>query len=141
MDTAKLLKALDDNSNEYLMNFTTKKLRGMILQILKELQLSRNETLDLMNKLKDYKYVDEMKDLKYGTYLRWIPIQDPENIHLTKGALFCEIKVKEDGVYIICKNMGYNTKHFQIKLDENLIFQKLTQQELVLLSALDHLSK
>ena len=82
-----------------------------------------------------------MKDLKYGTYLRWIPINDPEDIQLTKGGIFCEMKVKEDGVYIICKNYGYNRKHFQIKLDENLIFQKLTEQELVLLSALDHLSK
>ena len=141
MDTQKLLKALDDDTNESLMNFTTKKLREMILKILKELQLPRNETIELMNKLKGYKYVDEMKDLKYGTYLRWIPIDDPEDIHLTKGALFCEINVKVDGVYIICKNYGYSRKHFQIKLDENLIFQKLTQQELVLLSALDHLSK
>ena len=141
MDVNKLLKALDDDTNVSLMNFTTKKLREMILKILKELELPRNETIELMKKLKDYKYVDEMKDLKYGTYLRWIPIDDPENIHLKQGALFCEMKVKEDGVYIICKNYGYNRKHFQIKLDENLIFQKLTEQELVLLSALDHLSK
>ena len=141
MDTKNLLKALDDETNESLMNFTTQQLREMILKILKELQLPRNETLDLMKKLKYYKYVDEMKDLKYGTYLRWIPIDDPEDIQLTKGALFCEMKVKEDGVYIICKNYGFNRKYFQIKLDENLIFQKLTEQELVLLSALDHLSK
>jgi len=141
MDTKNLLKALDDETNESLMNFTTQQLREMILKILKELQLPRNETIDLMKKLKDYKYVDEMKDLKYGTYLRWIPINDPEDIQLTKGGIFCEMKVKEDGVYIICKNYGYNRKHFQIKLDENLIFQKLTEQELVLLSALDHLSK
>jgi hypothetical protein len=141
MDTKNLLKALDDDTNENLMNFTTQKLREMILKILKELELPRNETLELMKKLKDYKYVDEMKDLKYGTYLRWIPINDPEDIQLTKGALFCEMNVKEDGVYITCKNYGFNRKHFQIKLDENLIFQKLTEQELVLLSALDHLSK
>jgi hypothetical protein len=141
MDTKNLLKALDDDTNESLMNFTSKQLREMILKILKELQLPRNETIELMKKLKDYKYVDEMKDLKYGTYLRWIPINDPEDIQLTKGGIFCEMKVKEDGVYIICKNYGYNRKHFQIKLDENLIFQKLTEQELVLLSALDHLSK
>ena len=141
MDTKNLLKALDDDTNESLLNFTTLKLREMILKILKELQLPRNETLELMKKLTDYKYVDEMKDLKYGTYLRWIPINDPEDIHLKKGALFCEMKVKEDGVYIVCKNYGYNRKYFQIKLDENLIFQKLTEQELVLLSALDHLSK
>ena len=108
---------------------------------MKELHLPRKETLDLCKKLKDYKYVDEMDDLKYGTYIRWIPIEDPTNIHLTKGAIFCEMKIKDDGVYCVCKNFGYNLRHFQIQMDKNLIFQKLTDQELVLLSALDHLSK
>ena len=28
-----------------------------------------------------------MNDLKYSTYLRWIPLNDLENIHLTKGAV------------------------------------------------------
>jgi len=141
MDVNKLLKALDDETNENLFNFTTKKILEMNLQVLKELQLDKNETLQLLKKLKEYKYVDEMNDLKYGTYLRWIPINDPNNIHLTKGAVFCELKITDNGVFIVCKNFGYSTKHFQIKMDECLIFQKLTQQELVLLNALDHLSK
>jgi hypothetical protein len=113
----------------------------MNLNILKELQLSRKETLDLFNKLKDYKYVDEMSDLKYGTFIRWIPIEDPTNIYLAKGALFCEMKIKDEGVFCVCKNYGFPPRHFQISMDKNLIFQKLTDQELVLLSALDHLSK
>ena len=141
MDIEKLLKALDDESNENLFNFTTKKILEMNLQVLKELELNRVETLQLLKKLKEYKYVDEMNDLKYGTYLRWIPINNPENIHLTKGAVFCELKITDNGVFIVCKNFGYSAKHFQIKMDECLIFQKLTAQELVLLSALDHLSK
>jgi hypothetical protein len=141
MDVNKLLKALDDESNENLFNFTTKKILEMNLQVLKELELNRVETLQLLKKLKEYKYVDEMNDLKYGTYLRWIPINNPENIHLTKGAVFCELKITDNGVFIVCKNFGYSAKHFQIKMDECLIFQKLTAQELVLLSALDHLSK
>jgi len=140
MDVNKLLKALDDESNETLMNFTTKKIREMNLKILKELNLSKQETVDIFNKLKDYKYVDEMNDLKYGTFLRWIPIDDPTNIHLTKGAIFCEMKITDDGVFCVCKNFGYSSRHFQISMDKNLIFQKLTDQELVLLSALDHLS-
>jgi hypothetical protein len=141
MDVNKLLKALDDESNENLFNFTTKKILEMNLQVLKELQLNRNETLIILKKLKEYKYVDEMNELKYGTYLRWIPLNDPENIYLTKGAVFCELKITDNGVFIVCKNFGYNTKHFQIKMDECLLFQKLTGQELVLLNALDHLSK
>ena len=141
MDVQKLLKALDDESNETLLNFTTDKMREMSLNILKELHLPKKDTLEILNKLKDYKYVDEMNELKYGTYIRWIPIEDPTNIHLTKGALFCEMKITDEGVFCICKNYGFKSRHFQISMDKNLIFQKLTDQELVLLSALDHLSK
>jgi hypothetical protein len=141
MDVNKLLKALEDDSNETLLNFTTDKIREMNLNVLKELHLSKQDTLELLKKLKEYKYVDEMNELKYGAYIRWIPIEDPDNIHLTRGALFCEMKITDDGVFFICKNYGYNCRHFQISMDKNLIFQKLTDQELVLLSALDHLSK
>jgi hypothetical protein len=141
MDVNKLLQALDDETNENLLNFTTEKMREMNLNILKELHLSKKDTLDLLGKLNEYKYVDEMNDLKYGTYIRWIPIEDPNNIYLTKGAIFCELKITDNGVSCICKNYGFKTKHFQIEMDKNLIFQKLTNQELVLLSALDHLAK
>jgi hypothetical protein len=141
MDVNKLLKALEDESNETLMNFTTKTIREMTLKILKELHLTKQETINIYNKLKDYKYVDEMNDLKYGTFIRWIPIEDPTNIYLTKGALFCEMKIMDDGVFCVCKNFGFPPRHFQISMDKNLIFQKLTDQELVLLSALDHISK
>jgi hypothetical protein len=141
MDVNKLLQALDDETNETLFNFTSDKLREMNLNIVKELNLARKDTMDIMKKLTDYKYVDEMNDLKYGTYIRWIPIDDPTNIHLTKGAIFCEMKITDDGVFCICKNFGYKLRHFQIPMDKNLIFQKLTEQELVLLSALDHLAK
>jgi hypothetical protein len=141
MDVNKLLKALDDESNETLLNFTSYKIKEMNLNIIKELQLPRKDTLDIMNKLREYKYVDEMNELKYGAYIRWIPIEDPTNIHLTKGALFCEMKITDDGVFCVCKNYGYTQRHFQLSMDKNLIFQRLTDQELVLLSALDHLSK
>jgi len=140
MDTNKLLKALDDESNDTLMNFNTKKIKEMNLKILKELELPKKELIIIFNKLKDYKYVDEMSDLKYGTFLRWIPIEDPTKIELTKGALFCEMKITDDGVFCVCKNFGFPLRHFRISMDKNLIFQKLTEQELVLLSALDHLS-
>lgn len=137
MDVNQLLKALDNESNEKILNFTSSKLKEMNLQVLKELHLSKQETNDILRKLKEYKYVDEMDELKYGTYLRWIPI---DKIHLTQGAIFCNLKITDDGIFMVCKNHGFTRRHFQIKMDECLIFQKLTSQELVLLSALDHLN-
>lgn len=141
MNVEKLLQALEDESNESLFNFTTDKIREMNFNILKELHLSKEETIAIFSKLKDYKYVDEMNDLKYGTFIRWIPIEDPEDIHLTRGAIFCEMKITDNGVFCVCKSMGFPIRHFQISMDRNIIFQKLTTQELVLLSALDHLAK
>ena len=141
MDVKKLLTALDDETNENLLNFTTKKIKEMNLKILQELHLSKTDTLELLGKLKEYKYVDEMNDLKYGAYIRWISIDNPEKISLTKGGIFCEMKITDDGVFLVCKNFGYNSRCFRISMDKNLIFQKLTDQELILLSALDHLAK
>jgi len=141
MDVNKLLKALNDESNEQLFNFTTNTIIETNKNILKELNLSKKDTLELLHKLTNYKYVDEMNDLKCGTYLRWINVDNPNSIVLSKGAVFCELKITNEGVFLICKNFGFKSRHFQISLDKHLIFQKLTEQELVLLSALDHLSK
>lgn len=141
MDVQKLLKALDDETNETLLNFTTDKIKEMNLNVLKELHLPKHETLKLLDKLQHYKYVDEMNELKYGAYIRWIPIEDPNTIQLSKGALFCEMKITDNGVFCICKNFGFTSRHFRISMDKNLIFQRLTEQEQVLLSALDHLAK
>ena len=140
MDMDKLLEALDDERNDELLQFTTKKIQEMNWKILRELQLPVKDTKDLFHKLQNYRYVDEISDLKSGSYLRWIPIDNPKNIYLTKGAYYCDIKITDEGVNCMCKGHGYTPKNFMISMEKNLIFQKLSGQELVLLSALDHLS-
>jgi hypothetical protein len=139
MDIDKLLKALDKDSNEGLLNMTSAKIKQINSSVLSELQLSRDYHQELMHKLKDYKYVDEMTDLHVGSYIRWIPLTNPSEIRLKQGSILCEIKITDDGLSLVCK--GVYNRHFQIKFDENLIFQRLSEQEQVLLSALDHLAK
>jgi hypothetical protein len=142
MDVNKLINALDNENNEKILNLTTKKIKEMNMKILMELSLPRDKLLDITKKLNGYRYVDEIDELKCGTYLKWVLLTDPDpdNIELNKGALFCEIKCKDDGVFIVCKNIGFSSRHFQIKMDECLLFQRLTTQEIILLNALDHLS-
>ena len=139
MDVEQLLKALDNEENGKLMNMTTKKIKQLNLEVLKELQLSRDTLIEYMKKLDGYIYVEEMQDLKHGSFIRWINIKDPENIYLTNGGLISEIKVCDEGVNVVCKS--FSKRHYQIGMDSSLIFQKLSGQEKVLLSALDHLSK
>ena len=139
MDIEKLLKALDNEENKKLLNLTTQKIKDMKLEILKELDLPSNVLIDYMKKLKDYMYVDEMDELRHGAFIRWIVLSDPNNLFLTPGGIICEIKVTDTGMAVVCKN--YAHKYFHIKIEECLIFQKMSSQEQVLLSALDHLAK
>ena len=138
MDVEQLVKALDNDENEHLINMTTEKLNNMKREILTEIQLSPQEVAEYMQKLREYKYIDEMNHIRHGSFIRWIPISDPENIHLTSGGIICDIKIADTGVHLVCKNFA--KKHYQIKMDECLVFQKLSGQEQVLLAALDHLA-
>ena len=65
-------------------------------------------------------------------------MKNPENIKLSNGGIVCDIKINE-GINIICRNNMH--RFFQLKMGECLVFQKLSQQEQVILKALDYLNK
>lgn len=137
MDIDILLKALDNDSNEQIMKMSLKKIKEMKLMMLKELELDSTMLKDYLSKLADYQYIDELNDLKHGAYIRWISLNYPENIYLTQGGIICDIKITDKGIALVCKNFA--NKHFHLKPDELMIFQKLSKQEQVLLAALDYL--
>ncbi len=135
MDIDNLIYALDNDSNESIMNLTSKKIYDMNLKIITELHLDKLTTMNYLKKLKEYRYVDEINDLKYGSFIRWIPIIDPSNLPLHHCGIICEIKITDNGVLITCKNFMH--RHYTFKMDECLIFQKLTAQEKIIINALD----
>ena len=58
---------------------------------------------------------------------------------MTNGSIICDIKIENDSIAIVCKN--YMNRHYQFDMSNMLIFQKLTDQERIILSALDYLNK
>lgn len=137
MDVNKLINALDNENNESIMNLTSKKIFEMNFNIIKELHLDKTITFNYLNKLNGYRYVDELNDLKHGSFIKWIPITDPNYLPLNYCGIICDIKITDNGVLITCKNFMH--RHYTFKMDECLIFQKLTSQEKVIIHALDHL--
>lgn len=133
------LKAIDNENNEGIQKYNTKLIKQIKNDYLQKLQLPRDKLLEYHQKLKDYRYVDDLSDIQYGRYIRWINLKDPENIKLTTGGLIIDIKILANGIHVVCKNN--KNKRFQIKIDECFIFQKLTDQEQIILYALDQVSK
>lgn len=139
MDIESLLHALDNDNNEGIIDLNMATIAKNKNDILQKLQLPRNDLVALQKKLKLYRYIDDLKDIRFGSYIRWIPLKNPENIKLTNGGIICDIKEVNDDIHIKCKNRM--NMIFQTKLSEGIIFQKLSDQEQVILNALKYLEK
>lgn len=141
LDIEKLLHALDNEDNADIIKNDNEKINKDKNDILQKLQLSREMIKTLHQKLKQYRYVDNLDSVRYGSYIRWISIKnpDPELIKLTNGGIICNIEVFNEDIYITVKNNM--NRLFKIKMSENLVFQKIMQQEQVILSAMKYLNK
>jgi hypothetical protein len=137
MDINNLINALDNNNNENIMHLTSRKILQMNFNILNELNLDEPTLRTYLSKLKGYRYIDELTDLKYGSFIKWIPITDPNYLPLHYSGIICDIKITDNGVLITSKNFMH--RHYTFKMDETLIFQKLSSQEQLIIKALDYL--
>ena len=134
-----LLNALENDNNNFILQYTSDELEDIKRHVLSELELDDDDMEIMMNKLNDYVYIDEMKQFVPGVYIRWISLKNPDHIALTRGALVCDINICEKGTSVVCKNRM--NKYMQVRLDEAHMFRKLTPQEKVLLSAMNYLKK
>ncbi len=132
-----LLDVLEKDSNSSVIDLTNSKIKQFKNDILQRLQLKGGELKTLHKKLKEYRYCTDLRDLQYGFYIRWIPLNDPNKIYLTKGGIVCDVKLVNNELQVLCKN-NLN-RFFQFKFDEAIIFQKLSEQEKIILGILDYL--
>ena len=68
-----------------------------------------------------------------------LDLKNYDNLQLTRGAFLCDIDISDDGINIICKNLF--GRHCTFKMNEILLFQKISDDEQVILSALKYLQK
>ena len=139
LNVSQLLSALENETNASIMGLTTPKLKEIKNNMLQSLQLDRVKLKLFHKKLKDYRYCSDMNDLQYGYYIRWVSLKNPDIIKLTTGGIIIDIDIIKNCVQIRVKNKL--NRIFQIKLDEVMIFQKISPQERVILGVLDYLEK
>lgn len=119
--------------------FTKRENEAIKRHIISELPLSSVTQKTLLQKLKDYKYIDEMHHFRIGSFIRWISLLETEcndDINLNRGAILCNVVITSNGVNILVKNM-YSSKLFTLTLDNNVFFQKLNKDEQLIMLAMN----
>ena len=116
---------------------TTGELKSIKNDILQKMLFEKNELKNYHKLLTNYRYVDEIDELRYGSYIRWFNLSKPKSLKLLNGGFIVDIKNNNGNIIILCKN-GLN-KFFNLKMNESFIFQKNTRQEELLIKILDHI--
>lgn len=147
-----LLKTIENVDTDYLGNRTLSDISSEIIECLKDINLSEDSIVEYCEKLKEYRAIDQIYQLHKGKHVRWIRIPSrlldsyveinnknkvlllnaeiPRPI-LTNGGIVVDIKFTNNGTQILCKNKD---RFVQYKFDDCLTFQRLTDDEQLLLS-------
>ena len=137
-DTHKLLEAVDATLDPTILDLDTPKIRAAKNDVLQRLRLPRAQLIKYNQSLKGYRHIDNLDQLQEGAYVRWITLRDDMDFTLTQGGHVCRVDIA-DKVRILCRNKV--NRMFSFDFNAALVFVKLTPQELLLISALDHLAK
>ena len=132
-----LMRAIDNDNNASMDGLTSSSVKAAKNEVLQKLGVMGTCLKEYHRKLKDYRFIEDLEGLRYGGYVRWIDLTGDE-LRLTNGGIVCEMGVSNTGVLVTCRNnMG---RLFSFNLSECVVFQKLSDQEKILLSALDYLN-
>jgi len=98
------------------------------VDIIDGLEFDEEKSEKMLEKLASYKYMDYLSDFKTGRYIRWINGKK----ELASGGILMDITFKDGGTNLLCKNA--RNRFFNIKFDNNVFFQKLTDEEQFILN-------
>ena len=121
-----IIEELDDKNLLYLTSSKIKELKNNVLQ---KMYLSREELLIYHKKLKEYRYVDELDELKLGSYIRWFNLKKMDDLKLTNGGIIIDYKQGIDDINIICKNN--NNCIFTLALNKCIIFKRVFPRKII----------
>mgnify|MGYP001158762454 CR=1 FL=1 len=133
--------AIDETNDSTVEYLTSGKIQEHKTKIFDEMNLNMRERERAHKSLKFYRYISDLNEFKYGMFIRWYSLKKfkQRELKLEMGGFISDIKIVTDDVHIICKNIF--GKHVQIKIGENIIFQKITDQEKVIISVVDYVNK
>jgi hypothetical protein len=139
MNIALLQQALENDDNLNIINTNIQDIKNKKNEILQELGLKRDDLKSFHKKLNGYMYIDNISDLKYGRNIRWINLKRLDPIKITNGSVLCDIKIGAKGIALVLK--GFNSSFITLYFNENILFQKINDEEKIILKAVEYLEK
>jgi len=140
LDVDELLNSSDCASN--LEGKTLDSIQREIYETLVE-HVASPQIDTIFHKLAGYQFVDEIYKLHRGKHARWIPIAEHSSSgklagKLSHGGVVLSIKFTDTGPLVLCRA---GQRFLQYRFNECITFQKLSEDELLILAAYNAISE
>jgi hypothetical protein len=133
LDIDCILNNLNSENKSYLVNKKVSTLLEENKEALSSLNQITEYKLDVLcKKMNNYRFVDEIYELHLGKHVRYIRKNDA-NHELKVGGIVVDIKFLNNGTHILILNKFISKRPIQYKFDDVLTFQKLTEEEQLIL--------
>jgi hypothetical protein len=138
IDIDALLTSIEDIKNDHLEGKSLSDISKEIMEELQELSWIHSKKTqieninDIFDKLKDYRLISEIYQIHKGKHVRWIRRTNPKNT-LVRGGIVMDVKFLDSGTIIVVKTTSTKIPIIQFKYDECITFQKMSQEELLIL--------
>jgi hypothetical protein len=135
-----ILSAMNRTENNTIANTSKREIDAKRHEILSSLHLTPEKLAEFERKLSMYRVIENPYDLKHCQLIRWIPLRSLEaRPYLTLGGTLFKVQEnKEDGTHLVTIR---NIKRFifNIRFESNIMFQRLSQEELLILSVVEYI--
>ena len=140
LDINAILSAMNKTENNTIANTTLKKIHARRHEILASMNLTPEKLAEFERKLHMYRVIENPYDLKHNQLIRWIPLRSLEaRPYVTLGGTLFRVRENvEDKMHIVTIR---NIKRFvfNIRFELNVVFQRLSQEELLILRVLEYI--
>ncbi len=139
LDVNAILSAMTKSENSTIANMTLPKIAARRQEVLSTMNLTPEKYAEFERKLYMYRVIEHPDELKHNQLIRWIPLRSLETRpYVTLGGCLFRVKYNhEEAVHIVTMR---NVKKFvfNIKFELNAVFQRLSQEELLILRAVEY---
>lgn len=126
----------DDDERSSLDRQALDVLRYDVLRCIRE-SVTQETFESWIQKLQLYQPVEKISDITTGRYIRWINLVQPD-LRLAGGGVVATVKFTDEGTLVLCRLP--RGQYIQCRFDKSIVFERLTDNEQLLLAALEQLS-
>jgi len=139
LDVNAILSAMTKTENSTIANMTLKKIAARRHEVLSTMNLPTEKMAEFERKLQMYRVIETPDELKHNQLIRWIPLRSLETRpYITLGGCLFRVRYNEEESLHIVTIRNVKRFVFNIKFELNAVFQRLSQEELLILHAVEY---